>query len=40
MTKMGCVYLMENCDYGDTGEFVNIGSEKDITIKELAFLIK
>lgn len=31
---------MENCDYGDTGEFVNIGTEKDITIKELAFLIK
>ena len=32
-----CVYLMEN--YNDKG-FVNIGTGKEITIKDLAFLIK
>lgn len=35
-----CVYLMENYDYSDIGEFVNIGVGKDITIKELVELIK
>ncbi|MBT1247049.1 MULTISPECIES: GDP-L-fucose synthase [unclassified Thermosipho (in: thermotogales)] len=35
-----CVYLMNNYDYKDIGEFVNIGTGKDIKIKELARLIK
>jgi GDP-L-fucose synthase len=35
-----CVYLMENYDYSDIGEFVNIGTGKDLTIKELAEFIK
>lgn len=30
------VYLMENRDYKDIGEFVNIGTGKELTIKELA----
>ena len=34
-----CVYLMENYDAGDIGEFVNIGLSKDVTIRELAELI-
>lgn len=34
------VFLMENCDYKDIGEIINIGVGKDITIKELAELIK
>jgi GDP-L-fucose synthase len=35
-----CIYLMENYDYQDIGEFVNIGTGKDLSIKELAELIK
>jgi GDP-L-fucose synthase len=35
-----CVYLMENFDSDKMGEFVNIGVGKDITIGELAELIK
>lgn len=35
-----CVYLMENLSTDDIGEFVNIGVGKDITIGELAVLIK
>jgi GDP-L-fucose synthase len=35
-----CVYLMENYDYQDIGEFVNIGTGKDLSIKELAELIR
>ena len=35
-----CVYLMENFNADDIGEFVNIGVGKDITIGELAELIK
>ena len=35
-----CAYLMENFDYSEIGEFVNIGVGKDITIRELAELIK
>ncbi|MCD6168106.1 MAG: GDP-L-fucose synthase [Caldisericia bacterium] len=35
-----CIYLMENHDYKDIGEFVNIGVGEDITIKDLAFIIK
>ncbi|HWR25742.1 MAG TPA: GDP-L-fucose synthase [Methanosarcina sp.] len=34
------VYLMENFNANDIGEFVNIGIGKDITIAELAVLIK
>jgi len=35
-----CVYLMENYDAPDIGEFINIGSGGDLTIRELAELIK
>jgi len=35
-----CVFLMEGYDASDIGEFVNIGVGKDITIRELAELIK
>ena len=31
-----CIYLMNNCEYQDVGEFVNIGTGKEITIKQLA----
>jgi len=34
-----CVYLMENCNAEDIGEFVNIGVGEDLTIRELAILI-
>jgi GDP-L-fucose synthase len=34
-----CVYLMENYDASDIGEFVNIGVGEDVTIKELAEII-
>lgn len=34
-----CVYLMERFNYQDIGEFVNIGTGKDLKIKELANLI-
>jgi len=35
-----CVYLMENYDYSEIGEFVNIGTGEDISIKGLVELIK
>lgn len=35
-----CLYLMENKSSKDIGKFVNIGSGKEVTIKELAQLIK
>jgi GDP-L-fucose synthase len=35
-----CVYLMENYDASDIGEFVNIGLGEDVTIKKLAELIR
>jgi len=35
-----CVYLMENYDVADIGEFVNIGVGEDLTIRDLAELIK
>ena len=35
-----CVYLMENYDYKDIGEFVNVGTGEDLKIKELANLVK
>ena len=31
-----CVYLMENCTFEQIGEFVNIGTGKELTIRELA----
>ena len=34
------IFLMENFKYKDIGEFINIGAEKDIKIKDLAQLIK
>ena len=34
------IFLMENCDYKDIGEFVNIGTGEDIKIKDLAKCIK
>jgi GDP-L-fucose synthase len=35
-----CAYLMENCGFHEIGEFVNIGTGRDLTIQELAELIK
>lgn len=35
-----CVYLMEKYNYDEIGEFINIGVGKDLSIKELAELIK
>jgi GDP-L-fucose synthase len=34
-----CIYIMKNFNFSDLGEFVNVGSGKDLTIKELAQLI-
>ncbi|MHB0995550.1 MAG: GDP-L-fucose synthase family protein [Elusimicrobiales bacterium] len=35
-----CVYLMENRDYKDIGEVINIGTGQDIQLKDLAALIR
>lgn len=35
-----CLYLMENKSAADVGDFINVGYGKDISIKELAELIK
>ncbi|MDO8785533.1 MAG: NAD-dependent epimerase/dehydratase family protein [Syntrophales bacterium] len=35
-----CVLLMENYDYNDIGEFINIGTGEDIKVKDLANMIK
>lgn len=35
-----CVYLMEKYDYDEIGEFINIGVGKDLSIRELAEMIK
>ena len=35
-----CVYLMQNFDAIDLGEFVNIGTGKDLRIKEYAQIVK
>ena len=35
-----CVFLMEKYDYSEVGEFINIGSGRDITIKDLALMIR
>ena len=34
-----CLFLMQNYDYLQTREFINAGTNKDITIQELVFLI-
>ncbi|MDD1750458.1 MAG: GDP-L-fucose synthase, partial [Methanothrix sp.] len=34
------VFLMEKYDYSEIGEFINIGTGRDITIKELALMIR
>lgn len=34
-----CVFLMERCSAGDIGEFVNIGTGKEISIRDLASLV-
>ncbi|MCK4947492.1 MAG: GDP-L-fucose synthase [Candidatus Aureabacteria bacterium] len=39
-TAEACVFLMQKYDAKEIGEFVNIGSGKDIQLKELANLIK
>ena len=35
-----CVFLMDKYDYKDIGEFINLGAGTDVTIKELAELVK
>lgn len=35
-----CIDLMKNYDYNDIGEFINIGSSQEYTIKETAEIIK
>jgi GDP-L-fucose synthase len=35
-----CIFLMENYDYRDIGEFVNIGTGEDIRIKDLSQIVK
>lgn len=35
-----CTFLMENYSYKDIGEFINIGTGEDITIRDLVFIIK
>ena len=34
------IYLMENYDYSDLGEFINIGTGVDLTVKELSLMIR
>jgi GDP-L-fucose synthase len=34
------VFLMEKYDYNEIGEFINIGSGSDLTIKNLAYLVR
>jgi GDP-L-fucose synthase len=35
-----CLFLMNNFNYNEIGEFINIGTSNELTIKELAFIIK
>ena len=35
-----CVFLMEKYNYSEIGEFINVGTGSDITIKDLALMIK
>lgn len=37
---LACVFLMERYDYKDIGELINVGSGKDLKIKELAEMVK
>jgi GDP-L-fucose synthase len=35
-----CIFLMDKYDYKDIGEFINIGTGKEVTIEDLAKLVK
>ncbi len=35
-----CIFLMENYDYKDIGEFINIGSGEDLMLKDIARMVK
>ena len=35
-----CLFLMNNYDYKDIGELINIGTGEDIKLKDLAYMIK
>ena len=35
-----CFYLMEDYDASDLGELINVGTGEDISVKDLAILIK
>jgi GDP-L-fucose synthase len=35
-----CVFLMDNCDYKDIGEVINIGTGQDLQLSELAEIIR
>ncbi len=35
-----CIFLMEKYDYQDIGEFINIGTGNEVTIEDLAKLVK
>jgi len=35
-----CIFLMERYDYREIGEFINIGTGRDQTIKEIALMVK
>jgi GDP-L-fucose synthase len=35
-----CIFLLENYSHKETGEFVNIGTGKDIKIRDLAILVR
>jgi GDP-L-fucose synthase len=35
-----CIFLMEQCDARDVGEFMNIGYGSDVTIKKLSSLVR
>lgn len=36
----GCLFLMERYDHKDTGEFINIGTGQEMTVKDLAELTR
>ncbi len=35
-----CIYLMQHFSYSEIGEFINIGTGEEISIKELSYLVK
>lgn len=35
-----CLYLMDNCDYKDIGEVINVGTGRDIQLREVAEIIR